>query len=68
MLDFLQEGIVEFPSGQEKWWKAASATPLKRGIMNRKTLARANGTLREIDCKAIVRVGRVKNICQWVCR
>ena len=53
MLDFLQEVIVEIPSGQEKWWRTASATPLKRGIVNRKTLARANGTFQEIDCKAI---------------
>jgi len=28
-------------------------------------LAWDNGTSREIDCEAIVRVGRVKNICQW---
>jgi len=53
MLDFLQEGIVEIPSGQVKWWRAASPTPLQRGIVNCKTLARANGTFREIDCKAI---------------
>ena len=53
MLEFLQEGIVEIPSGREKWRRAASATPLKRGIVNCKTLARANGTFRDIDCKAI---------------
>ena len=30
-----------------------SATPFKRGVRRRKTLARINGTSREIDCEAI---------------
>src|SRR5207244_5397795 len=33
--------------------RAALATPFKRGMKNRKALAWANGTSREIDCEAI---------------
>jgi hypothetical protein len=31
-VDVPTEGILEVSSGREKWWRAASATPLKRGL------------------------------------
>ena len=35
-------------------------------MRNRKTLAWTNGMSREIDCESNRKVGRVKNICQWI--
>jgi hypothetical protein len=31
-VDVLTEGILEVSSGQEKWWRAASAIPFKIGL------------------------------------
>ena len=31
-MDVPTEGILEVSSGREKWWRAASATPLRRGL------------------------------------
>jgi hypothetical protein len=60
--EVFEEGKMGVPAGRDlaqplslkkKWWRAALATPRKRGVRNQEALGRANGTSWEIDCEVI---------------